>query len=124
MTVTANGQVTIPENLREQFALLPGSEVEFIPEADALRIKARPPVVQPAPIIDAKSAARWLSKAAGSARSGLSTDQHMALTRGEEYRMSDFFIGAHAEAEDLILLTRDAARCGACFPAVRRICPG
>ena len=37
--------------------------------------------------------------------------------------LPDFFIGAHAEAEGLTLLTRDAARYRTYFPAVKLICP-
>jgi predicted nucleic acid-binding protein len=37
--------------------------------------------------------------------------------------LPDFFIGAHAEAEGLTLLTRDAARYRTYFPKVNLICP-
>lgn len=37
--------------------------------------------------------------------------------------LPDFFIGAHAEAEGLLLLTRDAARYRTYFPKVKLICP-
>jgi predicted nucleic acid-binding protein len=37
--------------------------------------------------------------------------------------LPDFFIGAHAEAEGLALLTRDATRYRSYFPAVKLICP-
>ena len=37
--------------------------------------------------------------------------------------LPDFFIGAHAEAEGLTLLTRDATRYRTYFPAVKLICP-
>jgi predicted nucleic acid-binding protein len=37
--------------------------------------------------------------------------------------LPDFFIGAHAEAAGLILLTRDAARYRTYFPGVQLICP-
>lgn len=37
--------------------------------------------------------------------------------------LPDFFIGAHAEAEGLVLLTRDAARYRTYFPKVKLICP-
>lgn len=37
--------------------------------------------------------------------------------------LPDFFIGAHAEAEGLTLLTRDATRYRTYFPNVRLICP-
>lgn len=37
--------------------------------------------------------------------------------------LPDFFIGAHAEAESLTLLTRDAARYRTYFPKVALLCP-
>ena len=37
--------------------------------------------------------------------------------------LPDFFIGAHAEAEGLALLTRDASRYMTYFPKVKLICP-
>lgn len=37
--------------------------------------------------------------------------------------LPDFFIGAHAEAEGLTLLTRDATRYRTYFPKVKLICP-
>ena len=37
--------------------------------------------------------------------------------------LPDFFIGAHAEVENLTILTRDPARYRTHFPRVRLICP-
>lgn len=37
--------------------------------------------------------------------------------------LPDFFIGAHAQAEGLTLLTRDATRYRSYFPSVALICP-
>jgi len=37
--------------------------------------------------------------------------------------MPDFFIGSHAEAEGMVLLTRDATRYRTYFPKVKLICP-
>jgi predicted nucleic acid-binding protein len=37
--------------------------------------------------------------------------------------LPDFYIGAHAEAEGLTLVTRDAARCRTYFPGVALIAP-
>lgn len=37
--------------------------------------------------------------------------------------LPDFFIGAHAEAEGLVLLTRDSTRYTTYFPKVKLICP-
>jgi AbrB family looped-hinge helix DNA binding protein len=78
MNVTIKGQVTIPVALRERFGLLPGTEVEFVAASDGLRL-------QPRSRRGASSASdRWLAKAAGSARTGLTTDQILRQTRGED----------------------------------------
>jgi len=37
--------------------------------------------------------------------------------------LPDFFIGGHAQAADISLLTRDTKRLSAYFPSVRLICP-
>ena len=37
--------------------------------------------------------------------------------------LADFFIGAQAQAENWMILTRDAARYKSYFPAVKLICP-
>ena len=37
--------------------------------------------------------------------------------------LPDFFIGAHAQAEGLTLLTRDAGRYRTYFPKIKMICP-
>ena len=79
MKITVKGQITIPQRFREQFGLYPGAEIAFVADAGGLRIlplrrgrrKAAP-------------AESWLAKAAGSATTKLSTDQVMAMTRGED----------------------------------------
>ncbi len=38
--------------------------------------------------------------------------------------LPDFYIGAHAEADGLVLLTRDARRFQTYFPAVKLVSPG
>jgi AbrB family looped-hinge helix DNA binding protein len=74
MKITTKGQVTIPMQIREQLGLHPGSVVEFSVDGDAVRItKAH----------EAEGRGRTLvARLRGSAGSGLSTDQIMALTRG------------------------------------------
>lgn len=79
MKITDKGQVTIPLALRKRFKLLPGTEVDFIAGQQALEIKPRP---QARP--SRKAFELWLSKAAGSARPGIGTDELMAVTRGED----------------------------------------
>ncbi|MBY0279329.1 AbrB/MazE/SpoVT family DNA-binding domain-containing protein [Candidatus Binatia bacterium] len=76
MRVTSKGQVTIPVEIRERLGLLPNSEVEFVVEGNAVRIrKARGP----------RRSGRGRSiveRMRGRATTGLSTDEILALTRG------------------------------------------
>lgn len=78
MKVTVKGQITIPLALRERFNLRPGTEVEFVAGKQALEIKAIDPAETSRKAFDL-----WLSKAAGSARTATTTDELMAITRGE-----------------------------------------
>ena len=44
MRITSKGQVTIPQEIREQFGLLPDTEVEFVVKRNALQlVKATTP---------------------------------------------------------------------------------
>jgi AbrB family looped-hinge helix DNA binding protein len=78
MRITSKGQVTIPKQLREEFGLLPGSEVEFVPGEGEIRVR----------------------KAVGGRKRGeevvahlreagknytMTTDEVMRLTRGEDW---------------------------------------
>jgi AbrB family looped-hinge helix DNA binding protein len=73
-TVTSKGQVTIPKSVRDRLGIKPGNTVEFHLAPDGsvilLKVGGRPP----------RSRFRALRGRAGK---GLSTDQIMALTRGE-----------------------------------------
>ena len=77
MRITSKGQVTIPVEIRERLGLLPNSEVEFAVEGNAVRIrKAR----------GRRKHGRGRSiveHLKGKATSRMTTDQIMALTRGE-----------------------------------------
>ena len=77
MRITSKGQVTIPQDVRERLGLLPLSEVEFDVVGDSVRIrKARGKKTRGQMLID---------RLRGSApKPGMTTDQIMALTRGEE----------------------------------------
>jgi AbrB family looped-hinge helix DNA binding protein len=75
MPVTVKGQVTIPKPIRDRMGLMPGSRVEFAVTDDGevvLRKSAAPPVVH--------DRFRGLL---GRATAGLTTDEIMAMTRGE-----------------------------------------
>jgi AbrB family looped-hinge helix DNA binding protein len=73
--MTVKGQVTIPIEIRERLGLLPNSEVEFEVVGDSVRIrKAR----------SGKSRGQRMLEAMRKApKPGMTTDQLMALTRGE-----------------------------------------
>ena len=79
MKVTVKGQITIPISLRERFGLNPGTEVEFVANEGVLQVRPRKRKGK-----STSASERWLSKAAGSAKPGMSTDEIMALTRGED----------------------------------------
>jgi len=78
MRITSKGQVTIPQDIREEAGLLPHTEVEFVVERDGVRIvkarQGRRPT-RGATVVDR------LRRSAG--RVSMSTDAIMALTRGE-----------------------------------------
>ena len=75
MNITSKGQVTIPQRIRNQFGLKPGTAVEFVIEGDKVVIK---PKARKSDV-----AMDWLSEARGILKGG-STDERMKLTRGED----------------------------------------
>jgi AbrB family looped-hinge helix DNA binding protein len=79
MRITSKGQVTIPQDIREQMGLLPETEVEFIVEGDAVRIIKAAAARRPS---RGERAVELLRRNALAV--GLSTDEIMRLTRGEE----------------------------------------
>lgn len=75
MKVTTKGQVTIPQEIREQLDIQPGAEVEFEIEGNAVKMR---------PIKKARFRGRRIvERLRGKATVQLSTDEIMALTRGE-----------------------------------------
>ncbi len=77
MQITSKGQVTIPVEIREQAGLLPHTEVEFILTEDGACIVRRTLTKGES---RGQRAVRLLR---GSATVNLSTDEIMAMTRGE-----------------------------------------
>lgn len=73
-TVTSKGQVTIPKPVRDLLGVGPGSRVEFRRAADGSIVIER---------ADRVSQASRLADLVGIAGPGLSTDEIMAITRGE-----------------------------------------
>ena len=78
MRITSKGQVTIPVEIRERAGLLPDTEVDFEFDGEAVRIvKAKAPRRESR----GQRAVRLL-RGTGTVR--MSTDEIMALTRGED----------------------------------------
>jgi AbrB family looped-hinge helix DNA binding protein len=81
MQVTSKGQVTIPQEIRNRLGLLPHTDVEFELAGDHARIrKARR---QPG---EGTRGRLVLEILRGSADARMSTDEILALTRGETRR--------------------------------------
>jgi AbrB family looped-hinge helix DNA binding protein len=78
MTLTSKGQVTIPQGIRDKLGLLPGTRVVFDVVGESVRIRKAPEQRRGAELIERMRAA---GRRAGRPR--LTTDQIMALTRGE-----------------------------------------
>jgi antitoxin PrlF len=72
--MTAKGQVTLPKRLRDHLGLKPGSEVEFELAVDG-RVFLK---------TNDKPAESRFARLRGSAGPGMTTDEIMALTRGED----------------------------------------
>lgn len=78
MRITTKGQVTIPQDIRERLGLLPMCEVEFDIVKDSVRIRKKR---------GTKSRGQMMLEAMRKARPpkpGMTTDELMALTRGED----------------------------------------
>ena len=79
MRVTSKGQVTIPADIRERAGLLPDTEVEFSFDGETVRLRRATSARKP-------SRGERLVAHLRSHRGGLkmTTDEIMALTRGED----------------------------------------
>lgn len=78
MRITSKGQVTIPVEIREKAGLLPGTEVAFELDRKGVRIVRS---TSPRRETRGQRAVRLLR---GSGTVRMTTDEIMALTRGEE----------------------------------------
>lgn len=74
-TVTSKGQVTIPKAVRVRLGIKPGSAVDFQLDPDGRVVLVK---------FDGDRPASKFESVRGRAGAGLSTDEIMALTRGEE----------------------------------------
>lgn len=79
MKLTTKGQVTIPQAIRDKLGLLPWTEVEFDVVGDSVRIRKKTGRA------GAGRGARMVKamRQAPKPRPGMTTEQLMALTRGE-----------------------------------------
>lgn len=77
MRIMSKGQVTIPQHIREAAGLRPGTEIEFtLDETGVVRVHR--PAEQPRD----PALTTALARLRGSAATGMTTDEIMALTRG------------------------------------------
>jgi AbrB family looped-hinge helix DNA binding protein len=78
MKVTVKGQVTIPKEFREKHGIAPGTEVEFFSEGSELVVRRISPQSR------REEVRQWIDCVAGTSDTGMTTDEIMALTRGED----------------------------------------
>jgi antitoxin PrlF len=78
-TVTIKVQVAIPKAVRELLGIKPGSKVDFRPTGNGIVKNRR---------ADSKPVSSRFQNLRGHAGEGLSTDDIMALTRGDAWRWS------------------------------------
>lgn len=76
MKISERGQITIPKKMRDQFGLFPDSEVIVEPSADGVLVR---PVNSRREQVE-----QWLEKAVGAGNGKFTTDEIMAMTRGED----------------------------------------
>jgi AbrB family looped-hinge helix DNA binding protein len=74
-TVTSKGQVTIPKRVRDLLGIKPGSVVDFQRDPDGRVVLLK---------VGKKPRPSRLARLRGHAGRGLSTDEIMAMTRGED----------------------------------------
>jgi len=75
MRITSKGQVTIPVEIREQFGLLPDTEVEFVVDDGVVKIISAEPT-------KSDRGSKVIDRLRGSATVRMSTEDIMKLTRG------------------------------------------
>ncbi|MFU8803431.1 MAG: AbrB/MazE/SpoVT family DNA-binding domain-containing protein [Bradymonadaceae bacterium] len=77
MRITSKGQVTIPVEIRERVGLLPHTEVVFEVEGDTVRLRKADEQT------DGRGE-RLVRRLRGTASVAMSTEEILALTRGEQ----------------------------------------
>lgn len=74
MRVTSKGQVTIPQRVRQQLGITPGSEVDFELDDRGARLVR----------VSDSEGADLAARMRGTATVAMSTEEIMALTRGDD----------------------------------------
>jgi AbrB family looped-hinge helix DNA binding protein len=77
MRITSKGQVTIPQHIREQFGLLPETEVDFEVTEAGVPLRKEPTA-------DTERGRRAVESLRGRGTLRMFTDEIMALMRGDE----------------------------------------
>ncbi len=76
--ITSKGQVTIPKEIRDELGLLPGTEVEFVPDVGGVRVRKSPTGRR-----RGEEVVEHLHRAGKNFT--MTTDEIMRLTRGEDW---------------------------------------
>ena len=76
MKISERGQITIPKKMREKFGLFPDSDVIVEPAENGVLVR---PVNSRREQVE-----QWLVRAVGSGNGKYTTDEIMAMTRGED----------------------------------------
>lgn len=81
MRVTTKGQVTIPKEIRDRLGIGPGSEVEFLPTEDGVRVVAVNENISEEEV--SRRFSQLLDQMAGTLDlGGMTTDEYMEWLRG------------------------------------------
>lgn len=78
MRITSKGQVTIPVEIREKLGLLPNCEVEFVIKGNSVLLRKKQGTGREG---RGQSILRRLQ---GKATSGMTTEEILAMTRGDD----------------------------------------
>jgi len=77
MRITTKGQVTIPAHIREKAGLMPHTDIDFVLDGKAVKIVRKVAGNKPS------RGARLVAHLKGRGDVAMSTDEIMALTRGD-----------------------------------------
>ncbi len=132
MRITEKGQVTIPQAIREQAGMMPGTEVAF--DLIAADLAINPMIYAEISVVfPTEAALESLLEPAGLRR--LDLPCQAAFVAGKaflDYRkrggvrtspLPDFYMGAHAAIAGFALLTRDLSRYRTYFPRLELLTP-